>query len=189
MALIPPYAKENDVFYLKPVSKLPADPSSPWFTKSPIGKNRLSDRKMLKEMYKDAGIAGNYTNHSLHAYGVTKLFQAGCNEKLIQQRTGHRSVEALRQYERTSQSQLLDVSNVMAGIVKPKQIVSSTVTEKSSSVVNTPPKIVLSGCNFTGCSINFSGDAASQTKKDVVEEKCIAEKCLEGLDVDDIFGD
>ena len=29
LALIPHDAKENDVFYLKPVSKLPADPSSP----------------------------------------------------------------------------------------------------------------------------------------------------------------
>ena len=47
---------------------------------------------MLKEMCKDAGIAGNYTNHSLHVYDATKLFQADCNEKLIQQRTGHRSV-------------------------------------------------------------------------------------------------
>ena len=67
-----------------------------------------------------------------------------------------------------------------------KQIVSLTVTEKS---VNTSPTIVLSGCNFTGCSINFSGNAASQTKKDVVKEKCIAEKCLEGLDVDDTVYD
>ena len=39
LAVIPPVAKENDVFYLKPVNKLSADLSSPWFTKSPIGKN------------------------------------------------------------------------------------------------------------------------------------------------------
>ena len=148
LAVIPPDAKENDVFYLKPVSKLSADPSSPWFTKSPIGKNRLGE--MLKEMCRDPGIAGNYTNHSLRAYGATTLFQAGCSEKLLQQRTGHRSLEALRQYERTSQSQLLDVSNVMAGVksTQQKQIMSSTVTGKSSSMVNTSPTIVLSGCDF-----------------------------------------
>ena len=143
---------------------------------------------MLKEMCRDAGIAGNYTNHSLRAYGATTLFQAGCSEKLIQQRTGHRSLEALRQYERTSQSQLLDVSDVMAGVkcIQEKQSMSSTVTEKSSLVVNTSPTIVLSGCNFTGCSVNFVG---GETKREVANEKCIAEKCLEGVHLDDIFGD
>ena len=134
-------------------------------------------------MQRYAGIAGNFANHSLCAYGASTLFQAACSEKLIQQRTGHRSLEALRQYEHTSQSQLLDISNDMAG-AKPREIVSSTVTEKSSSVVNTSPTIVLSGCTFTGCSFNFTGGTVSQAKKDVVEEKC-----LEGLDVDNIFGD
>ena len=120
---------------------------------------------MLKEMCRDAGIAGNYTNHSLHAYGATTSFQAGCSENLILQRTGHRSLEALRQYERTSQSQLLGVSDVMAGVksTQQKQSMSSTVTKKSSLVVNTSPTIALSGCNFTGCSVNFVGDAVGQT--------------------------
>ena len=44
----------------------------------------------------------------------------------------------------------------------------------------------LSGCNFTGCSVNFVG---GETKKEVANEKCIAEKCLEGVHLDDIFGD
>lgn len=168
LAVIPPDAKENDVFYLKPLSRLPSNPSLPWFTKSPIGKNRLSE--MLKEMCKDAGISGNFTNHSLRAYGASTLFQAGCNEKLSQQRTGHRSIDVLRQYERTSHSQLLDVSNVMSGekSTGKKEIVSSTVTEKSSSVVNTSPTIVLSGCNFTGCSLNFTDGAVGQAKRDHV---------------------
>ena len=97
-------------------------------------------------MCRDAGIAGNYTNHSLCVYGATTLFQAGCSEKLIQQRTGHRSLEALRQYEHTSQSQLLGVSDVMAGVksTQQKQSMSSTVTKKSSLVVNTSPTIALS---------------------------------------------
>ena len=77
------------IFYLKLSDVL----SSPWFTKSPIGKNRLSE--MLKEMCREAGISGNFTNHSLRAYGATTLFQGGCSEKLIQQRTRYRSIEAL----------------------------------------------------------------------------------------------
>ena len=65
-------------------------------------------------MCERAHITGGYTNHSLRAYGTTTLFHAGVPEKLIQQTTGHRSLEALRQYERTSESQLVDISNVMA---------------------------------------------------------------------------
>ena len=40
--------------------------------------------------------AGNFANHSLRAYGETTLFQSGVSEKLIQQRTGHRLIDALR---------------------------------------------------------------------------------------------
>ena len=42
-----------------------------------------------------------------------KMFQAKVLEKLIQQCTEHRLLEALSHYERTSLPQLVDVSNVM----------------------------------------------------------------------------
>ena len=61
-------------------------------------------------MCPEAGITTSYTNHSLRAYGTTTMFQAGVPRKLIKQWTGHRSLETLRQYEHTSESQLLDVS-------------------------------------------------------------------------------
>jgi integrase len=35
------------------------------------------------------------TNHSLRATGATRLFEANVPEKLIQERTGHRSIDAL----------------------------------------------------------------------------------------------
>ena len=74
-------------------------------------------------------------------------------------------------------------------IKRKKEIILSTVTEKSSSVVNTSPTIVLNGCNFTGCSLNFTGGAVGQAKRDVIEEKYVAQNSLEGLDLDDIFED
>ena len=61
-----------------------------------------------------AGIYGAFTNHRLRAYGATTLFRSGVTEKLIQQKTGHRSVEALRQYERTFESQLVEMSNIIS---------------------------------------------------------------------------
>ena len=109
---IPDEARSADNFYLTPVTVLPSDPTKPWFTKVPVGRNTLN--KMLKEMCQDAGLPQTYTNHSLRAYGATTLFQSKVPEKIIQQRTGHKSLNALRQYERTTETQLLDVSNVLS---------------------------------------------------------------------------
>ena len=68
----------------------------------------------MNEMCQEAGIVGKYTNHSLRTSGATTMFQAGVSEKLIQQQTGHRSIEGLRRYEHTSETQLVDISNVEA---------------------------------------------------------------------------
>ena len=52
------------------------------------------------------------------AYGASTLFQGYVHEKIIQQRTGHKSVNSLQQHERTTEAQLLDVSNVLSKILK-----------------------------------------------------------------------
>ena len=73
-----------------------------WFTIQPVGCNTLAT--MLKSMCEGVGIFGK-TNHSLRATGATRLFEANMPEKLIQERTGHRSTAALRQYEHTTVQQ------------------------------------------------------------------------------------
>ena len=52
---------------------------------------------MMKD--KQAELDGKFTNHSLRAYDATKMFQARVPEKLLQQCTGHRSLEALHHFE------------------------------------------------------------------------------------------
>lgn len=84
--VLPREAKDNDAFYLTPLSKKPSDTLKPWYSKSPVGHNRLNT--MLKEMCQEAEISGKFTNHSLRAYGTSTMFQANVPEKLIQQRTG-----------------------------------------------------------------------------------------------------
>ena len=121
---LPNEARSADNFYLTPVTILHSDPAKPWFTKVPVGKNTLN--KMLKEMCLEAGLPDIYTNHSLRAYGATTLFQGEVPEKIIQQRTGHKSVTSLRQYERTTETQLLDVSNVLSNNSKLKTAVTVT---------------------------------------------------------------
>ena len=93
---LPLEAKEKDLFYVRPLQKVIAD--KPWYSSVPLGKHTLHSN--LKNMCSEAGISGHKTNHSLRATAATEMFRCGAPEKLIQERTGHRSIEALRSYER-----------------------------------------------------------------------------------------
>ena len=90
--------EEKDLVYVRPLEKQPHDPSKPWYSTDTL-------QQMVKKMCSDAGIGGHKTNHSLRATGASELFKRGAPEKLIQERTGHRSLEALRTYERSSEEQ------------------------------------------------------------------------------------
>ena len=59
---------------------------------------------MIQEICSDTGIAKK-ANHSLRPTGATTLFKANVPEKIIQTTTGHRSIDALRAYERVSDEQ------------------------------------------------------------------------------------
>ena len=101
-----------------------------------MGKNTLAT--MIKKMCDNAGTSGGHTNHSLRVYGTTTLFHTGVPEKLIQQRTGHRSLEALCQYEHTLESQQLDISNAMAHGDKVPSI--NTKVKEEMSHANQPSR-------------------------------------------------
>lgn len=45
---------------------------------------------------------GHYTNHSLRALAVTRLYDAGIDEQLITEKTGHRST-SVRSYKRMNE--------------------------------------------------------------------------------------
>ena len=74
------------------------------------------------------------------------FFQTHVPEKLIQQRTGHRSLEALRQYERISDAQLLDVSNVMSGT-------SDTMNPSNNTSLAVAKEKVVMGQTLKECSL------------------------------------
>lgn len=54
---------------------------------------------------KSTGITGYRTNSSFRASAATRLYQAGVDEQLVMERTGHRSLEGVRSYKRTSTDQ------------------------------------------------------------------------------------
>ena len=66
-------------------------------------------------MCEEADIGGNKTNHSLRVTGASALFDAGVPERIIQGRTGHRSLDALRIYERVTDEQTNQVSKILSG--------------------------------------------------------------------------
>ena len=49
-------------------------------------------------------------------------YNANLPEKLIQERPGHRSLKALRQYECMSESQLVEVSNIISSTFDKVQV-------------------------------------------------------------------
>ena len=57
---------------------------------------------MIPEMFAKIGAKENYTNHSLRATAMTRMFNLGVPEKIISEKSGHRSLEALRSYEHIS---------------------------------------------------------------------------------------
>ena len=73
------------------------DKGKPWFSAVLVGRNTLDC--LVKDACKEVGVSGK-SNHSLRATGTTRMYQQGVSEKAIQARTGHKSLDALRTYER-----------------------------------------------------------------------------------------
>ena len=95
---------------LTPLKKPTADC---WFSRTPIGHNTL--KNYVGNMCKKAGIPGFKTNHSLRATAATRLYLNGVDEQLVMERTGHRSIEGIRSYKRTSREQQENVSDLLNG--------------------------------------------------------------------------
>lgn len=149
---LPVQAKERDFFYARPLIAVPFDQKKPWFYSMPIGKNSLNS--MFKDMCAEAGVSGHKTNHSLRATGASELFEAGVPEKIIKERTGHRSLEALRLYERTTRDQHQAVSVILSSSQKTSfkdaltsTALTSTDSNQGASSSGAIPNNVFQNCN------------------------------------------
>jgi len=115
-------AKDIDAFYFKP------NPNTQVFTfcSSPVGINTLN--KILPNLCEKAGLERK-TSHCLRITCASRLFQNQVEEKLIRDRTGHRS-NALFKYEKSSLQQQTMVSNLLGPPVANQ---NATTTTKASS--------------------------------------------------------
>ena len=80
-----------------------------------------------------AGINGYKTNHSLRATAATRLYQAGVDEQLIMEKTGHRSLEGMRSYKRTNTVQQENISDILSLTKKPAIEQPSAIADSSST--------------------------------------------------------
>ena len=81
------------------------------YVKSPVGVHSLNT--ILPDMCKKAGIKVK-TAYCLRVTCAGKLFTSGVEEKMIRERTGHRS-NALFSYQKPSDHQISKVSNLLMG--------------------------------------------------------------------------
>ena len=129
-----------------------------WFTTRPMGHNTL--KNLLKTMTKKANIEGRKTNHSLKATCATRLYDAGVDEQLIMERTGHTSVMGVRAYKRTSNflikntSMILNNQDITAAM---KKVCGRNNEEKSPNLV----------CNFNirNCNVTIINSKTRDSEK------------------------
>ncbi len=61
-----------------------------WYQDRPLGVNAVA--KVVSTLMSRAGFKGQYTNHSLQVMAATRMFNAGVEEKVVKEKTGHKSV-------------------------------------------------------------------------------------------------
>ena len=159
-----------DAFYLRPAIHPTA---TCWYSKQPLGHTKLS--KTVARLCSSAGIQGHKTNHSLRATTTSRLYHSGVDEQLVMERTGHRSLEGVRSYKRTSDQQRETLSDILNHPKRPR-------THSVESALQPPPPeslaqtyistetqthqllrgLSLPNATFNNCNINFFiGTAAS----------------------------
>ena len=111
-------------FHLRP-RKTPTP--SVWFCDQPYGINKV--KNTVKEVCRQAGIIGKFTNHSLRATCATRMYNSNVPEQIIKETTGHRS-ECVRTYKRTNEAMKQATSNtVNNGVTNVSELVKDPMND------------------------------------------------------------
>ena len=68
---------------------------------------------VVKKVMGNVGFDGHFTNHSLRRSCATNLYDNGVQEQVIQETTGHWSVESVRAYKRTSSAMKRKINAIL----------------------------------------------------------------------------
>ena len=151
-----PAGFSREAFYYKPLLSTPS--FGPWNSKQVIGPNTLAT--MMKVMTAEAGLPVR-TDHALRATSATRLFRAGVPEHVIQGRTGHKTLQAMRQYREPSELQQMAACKVLDNghahtdytDAKPRSRERHEVVQvEQPSEAERENPFVISDCVFTNCS-------------------------------------
>ena len=124
----------QDVFYHRPLENIPLDPSLPWYASVPVGRDTL--HKKMSTLCKLAGVQGRKTNQC-KSNQLNKDVQEKHSRENHSEHTGHRSLESLRCYERTSDAQHKTVSNILLTGNPKTQLPSTSKTAHYSAISDT----------------------------------------------------
>ena len=100
---LPKLVPNSEHFYMPPLPTAPIDDMKPWYTRQRVGVNTI--KQFLPKICSSIGTNAKYTNHSLRATAITRMFNGSIPEKVIAEKSGHKSIKALRCYEKTSLQQ------------------------------------------------------------------------------------
>ena len=150
---------------MRALEKFPSDPKKCCMTNQRVGINML--KNILSELSEKAGLETHYTNHSLRATAITRMFNSGIPEKVIAENSGHRSTKALRCYEQQTATRVINCPSNTNATEPVKEASSEFIPSVASSTSESKPLIGASGepsvqslggfsGNFTNCTINIS---------------------------------
>lgn len=107
------------VLYLKPKIKWDYAMEC-WYENRPVGHNTLAST--YKRICELAGLQGQYSNHSGRATAATALLKAGVPDKMALARTGHRTLESLREYQTLDINDTKRVSDVLSSCTNNSEV-------------------------------------------------------------------
>ena len=84
-----------------------------WFCDQPLGANKVASA--VKDLCKQEGLVGQFTNHSLRATSASRMYHSGIPEQVIKEVTGHRS-DCVRICKRTCDDIRQKASETIAGV-------------------------------------------------------------------------
>ena len=152
----PTSAKCSKNYYLRPLS-ISGPEAKVWYSCQARGRHKIEHA--VEKICSAAGFTGRRSNHSARAGAATIMYDQGCDEQLIQEKTGHRSV-AVRSYKRTSNRQLKRVSDILYGNVSDPSDKSDVKTAPSCTVSKPPVDEVPPKCQKVeeSCSSTVTSD-------------------------------
>ena len=144
---------------MRPVAIAPTN-GKPWFVNQRVGVNTL--KNVVPQICSAAGFPKRYANYSLRAIGITRMFSAGVPEKIIAEKSGHRSLKALRFYEHTSDEQEMAAGEVIGKSTKQfHDVMDSSKVETEPEPEEKKPDVSAGSAhhfsgNLTNCTINIT---------------------------------